>query len=89
MPIIKSAIKRLRQNKTRNLRNRMAKANLRSTIKKLRAAIQGGDQEPAKSTLATATSVIDKAVGKGIIHKNAASRYKSRLSRQINVLQSS
>jgi small subunit ribosomal protein S20 len=86
MPITPSAIKRLRQNKVRNLRNRAARANLRSTIKKVRSAIEGKDQALAKSALAAAISVIDKAAGKGIIHKNMASRNKSRLSRQINAL---
>jgi small subunit ribosomal protein S20 len=86
MPITKSAVKRLRQNKVRNLRNKAARTNLRSSIKKVRAAIEEKDQAVAKSVLAVALSAIDKAVGKGIIHKNVASRSKSRLSRQINAL---
>ncbi len=86
MPISESAIKRLRQNRARNFRNRGVRTNLRSSIKKVRAALEGKDQALAKSALATAISVIDKAVSKGIIHKNAASRNKSRLSRQVNAL---
>jgi len=89
MPITKSAMKRLRQNKARNLRNRAAKTNLRTAIKKVRAAIEGKDQSLAQSGLAQAVSVIDKAAGKGIIPKNTASRYKSRLSRRTNALMQS
>jgi len=88
MPITKSAIKRLRQNKVRNLRNRASKTNLRSTIKKLRGTIEARDRSLAQTTLGAAISVIDKAVSTGIIHKNAAARFKSRLSRQVNALQS-
>jgi len=86
MPITKSAMKRLRQNKVRNLRNKAAKTNLRSTIRKVRAAIEEADQSLAQSALAKAISVIDKSAGKGIIPKNTASRYKSRLSRRTNAL---
>jgi small subunit ribosomal protein S20 len=86
MPITRSAIKQLRQNRARNLRNRAARTNLRSSIKNVRAAIEGKDQALAKSALATAISVIDKAVGKGIVHKNVASRSKSRLSRHVSAL---
>jgi small subunit ribosomal protein S20 len=52
----------------------------------VRAILEGKDQALAKSALAIAISVIDKAVSKGIIHKNVASRNKSRLSRQVNAL---
>lgn len=89
MPIIKSAIKRLRQNRSRNLQNKAQKTNLRSTIKRVRAAIASKDKAVAQTTLAGAISVIDRSVGKGLIHKNTASRYKSRLSRQANALQAS
>jgi len=87
MPITKSAIKRLRQNRSRNLQNKAEKTNLRSTIKKVRAAIAAKDKAVAQTTFAGSIPVIDRSVGKGLIHKNTASRYKSRLSRQTNALQ--
>jgi small subunit ribosomal protein S20 len=86
MPNTKSAMKRLRQNKVRNTRNKAGKTQLRSAIKKVWAAIESADQSVAQSSLVGAISVIDRAAGKGIIPKNAASRYKSRLSRQTNAL---
>ncbi|MDH7499347.1 MAG: 30S ribosomal protein S20 [candidate division NC10 bacterium] len=90
MPITRSAMKRLRQNQARNLRNRAEKTHLRTTIKKVRAAMEGqGDQSQIQSGLAHAVSVIDKAASKGIIPKNTASRYKSRLFRRANTLKQS
>jgi small subunit ribosomal protein S20 len=84
MPIIKSSEKDLRRTERRTERNRAAKGKLRSGIKRVRTALAEGSPEAAAAALATATPVIDRAVGKGILHKNAAARHKSRLAKHVN-----
>ena len=86
MPITKSAQKQLRTSRKRRLRNRAAKSSLKTAMKKVRAGLEGRDREAAETALAEAAPLMDKAAGKGIIHKNAAARYKSRLSRQVHAL---
>ncbi len=80
----KSAEKRMRQTERRNEVNRRNRSRLRTQIKSLRAAIEDGNQEQAKALLASTVSVIDKAIQKGVIHRNAAARYKSRLTSTVN-----
>jgi small subunit ribosomal protein S20 len=78
MANIKSAEKRIRQTAKRTLRNRAARTTLRSAIKRYRSA-----EGKAKSTALPSTySQIDRALSKGVIHKNAAARYKSRLAKK-------
>ena len=79
----KSAEKRVRQNLKRNEINRASRSKLRTQIKKLRAAITGQDQSTGTDLLNPTISLIDKAVNKGIIHRNTAARYKSRLSKHL------
>ena len=86
MPIIKSAQKQLKKSRKRRLRNRAAKSSLKTAMKKVRAGLEGRDREAAEKALAEAVPLMDKAAGKGIIHKNAAARYKSRLARQVHAL---
>jgi small subunit ribosomal protein S20 len=86
MANIKSAIKRLRQSKIRHLRNKAGKTYLRSSIKKVRLAIESGDRSLAQTLLPKALSAIDRAAAKKIITRNTASRYKSRLSRRVDAL---
>lgn len=86
MPQHLSVKKRIRQNKVRNLRNRSLRSNLRTTTKKVTTALMGDDFEQAQSALKDAIPIIDKAVSKGIIHKNNAARKKSRLMRKVNTL---
>ena len=86
MPQHLSVKKRIRQNKVRNLRNRSLRANLRTTIKKVNSAIMSNKLDQAQSDLKNAVPIIDKAVSKGIIHKNNAARKKSRLMRKVNTL---
>lgn len=86
MPNHKSAEKRDRQNEKRRLVNRNNTSRLRTQIKKLRAAINAGDKKLSAELLNPTVSVIDKAVNKGTIHKNAAARYKSRLTGHVNTL---
>jgi small subunit ribosomal protein S20 len=83
MPNIKSAAKRLRQSKVRNVRNRSLKSALRTQSKKVTAAIQSGDLATAESELRIAARKYDQAGAKRVIHKNAAARHKSRLAQAI------
>jgi small subunit ribosomal protein S20 len=80
----KSAIKRIRQTERRNEVNRRNRSSLRTQVKALRAAIDNGDQEQAKATLNATLSLIDKSIQKGVLHRNAAARYKSRLTVRVN-----
>ena len=78
-----SALKRARQTTTRTAQNRVNTSRLRTALRKLRAALQAGDKAQAKTQFAETVSSIDKAVKKGVIHKNTAARYKSRLSARL------
>lgn len=80
----KSAEKRVRQNAKRNLINRSNRSELRTQIKKLRAAVASADKTASTDLLGATVSKIDKAVNKGILHKNTASRYKARLTKHVN-----
>ncbi len=80
----KSAEKRVRQNAKRNEINRANRSKLRTSIKKLRAAVTGHDKGTSTELLAPTVALIDKAVNKGVIHKNTAARYKSRLTKHVN-----
>jgi len=86
MPIIKSSMKDLRRTARRTARNRAAKGKVRSSIKRVRVALAGNKADAAKQHLAEAAPILDRAVGQGILHKNAAARQKSRLMRQLNQL---
>ena len=81
MPNHKSAEKRVRQNEKRKQINRSNRTRLRSSIRKLRGAIAEGN---ATEMLPETISTIDKAVQKGVLHRNAAARYKSRLTTRVN-----
>jgi small subunit ribosomal protein S20 len=74
----RSAEKQRRQAEKKKARNRAGKSALRTSLKKARTAIAGGDAD--KDTLATGFSVIDKAAKRGLIKENTANRYKARLS---------
>ena len=80
MPNHKSAEKRVRQNEKRRDINRSNRGRLRTGVKKLRAALEAGDSGTAQELLPQTVSLIDKAVQKGVLHRNAAARYKSRLT---------
>ena len=82
MPNIKSAKKRVKVSEKKNLRNRMIKSAVRTSVKKLEAAI-AADPQTANAQLVVTTSVIDKAASKGVMHKNAANRKKARLAKQL------
>ena len=78
--------KRARQAERHRQRNAGQKSKVRTYIKKVQAAIAGGDAKQADAALAAATPVIDRAASKGIMHKNKAARHKSRLSAGIRAL---
>ncbi len=80
----KSAIKRIKQNAKRAERNTHVRSTMRTLVKQVREAAVLNDQEASQSALVRATSYIDKASTKGIIHKNTASRKISRLTKLIN-----
>ncbi|MCI0339384.1 MAG: 30S ribosomal protein S20 [Acidobacteria bacterium] len=86
MPNHKSAEKRDRQNTRRNAINTAGRTRLRSQIKRLRTALATGKKEEAKVLLPETISVIDKAVQKGILHRNTAARHKARLTLHVNEL---
>ncbi|MDQ3063486.1 MAG: 30S ribosomal protein S20, partial [Acidobacteriota bacterium] len=77
MPNHKSAEKRVRQNEKRRAVNRSNRSNLRTQIKKLRTSLAASDKNQIQELLNPTVSAIDKAVNKGILHKNTAARYKS------------
>lgn len=84
MPNHKSAEKRVRQSEKRRVINRGNRSKVRTYIKKLRTALDSGKNEDVQNALPEVMSVIDKAVQKGVMHRNAAARYKSRLTVRAN-----
>ena len=82
----KSAEKRVRQNVKRNAINRSNRSKVRTQIKKLRTAIGQSDKAGSTELLNPTVSLIDKMVNKGIIHRNTAARYKSRLTKHVSEL---
>ncbi len=84
MPNHKSAEKRVRQSEKRRAINRSNRTKVRTYIKKLRTALASGQKQNIDQTLPETISVIDKAVQKGVLHANAAARYKSRLTVRAN-----
>jgi small subunit ribosomal protein S20 len=78
-----SAMKAHRQTLKRTEHNRELRSKLRTGLKSIRSAIETGNLDAAKEALSRTFSLIDKMSGKGIIHDNAAGRYKSRLVRRV------
>ena len=85
MPNIKSAIKRVKTSEAAKVQNIQVKSAMRTAVKKSEASIVTNDTE-VKANFSVATSKLDKAASKGLIHKNAAARKKSRLAKRINSL---
>jgi small subunit ribosomal protein S20 len=83
MPNIKSAIKRMHQNREQRIVNRSARSRMRTVIKQFRRLVQEGKTDEARDLLPRVFSVIDKTAQKGKIHSNTAARYKSRLSKTL------
>lgn len=84
MPNIKSAIKRVKTSEKRRAQNTSVKSALRTAIKTFEATVESKEVEGAKKAFLVATKKLDKAATKGLIHKNAASRQKSRLAKKLN-----
>ena len=84
MANIKSAKKRILVNETKAARNKAIKSRVKTSIKKVDAAIAAGDKAAAQANLVNAISEIEKASSKGIYHKNTVSRKVSRLSKAVN-----
>ncbi|MBM7569605.1 30S ribosomal protein S20 [Aquibacillus albus] len=86
MANIKSAIKRVRTNRDQREHNISIKSDMRSQVKRVESLVEGKDTENAKEALQSAIAKIDKAVQKGIIHKNKGNRQKARLTKKVNDL---
>jgi small subunit ribosomal protein S20 len=81
---IKSAIKRIRSSARKQQNNRILRGRARSAIKKARLALGEGKPEDAQTAVKQAISELDRAAGKGVVHKNNAARRKARLMKQLN-----
>jgi small subunit ribosomal protein S20 len=81
-----SALKRARQTERRTVRNRANTSRLRTQLRELRESIAKGDKQAAAELYRATVSVLDKAIQKGTLHENTASRYKSRLSARVNAM---
>ncbi|RRJ87910.1 30S ribosomal protein S20 [Gulosibacter macacae] len=86
MANIKSQIKRIGTNRKATERNRAYKSELRTAIRRVREAVAAGDAAKANEALAFASKKLDKAVSKGVIHKNQAANRKSAIARSVNSL---
>jgi small subunit ribosomal protein S20 len=84
VPNIKSSEKRVLIGRARQARNKADRSELKTTIKKFEAAVSGGDSEAAAATYKAAVKSVDRAVSKGLIHKNNAARKKSKLTTKFN-----
>ncbi len=82
----KSALKRHRQSLKRRDRNRQVRSRVRTATKKVRVAVMAGESDNAGTALLEATKVIAKAASKGVLKKETASRYISRLTKNVNTL---
>ena len=78
-----SSLKRARQTETKTAANRANKSKLRGSLRTLREAISKGDSKTLGDVYRSTVSVLDKSVQKGVLHKNTASRYKSRLNARV------
>ena len=81
MPNTANAKKALRQSERRRLRNRSNRSALRTTVKKVRVAVEAKDETVAREAFRVACKKLDQAAAKNLIHKNTAARTKSRLSK--------
>ncbi|MCF7668992.1 MAG: 30S ribosomal protein S20 [Verrucomicrobia bacterium] len=86
MPNIKSAEKRMRSNERKRIHNKTVKTRIRSLEKKYIGQVQSRNVDGANATLKDTTSALDKAVKTGIVHKTAANRRKSRLSKKLGAI---
>ncbi len=85
MANIKSQIKRVKTNEKARQRNKSVKSGVRTAVRKFREAVASGDTEKATELSRAATRALDKAAGKGVIHKNQAANRKSAIAKRVNV----
>ena len=83
MANIKSAMKRVKSTRAQNLRTRMIISDLKTALKKFDKALESGDEAAISEMYTIAVSKVDKAVTKGVIHKNAANRKKAQLAKKL------
>jgi small subunit ribosomal protein S20 len=81
-----SALKRARQTEKRTARNRASTSQVRGALRIMRESLAKGEKAAAEQTYRQTVSALDKAIQKGVLHENTASRYKSRLSARLNAL---
>ncbi|HZE00457.1 MAG TPA: 30S ribosomal protein S20 [Pseudonocardiaceae bacterium] len=86
MANIKSQLKRIRTNEKARLRNKSIKSSLKTAIRRFREAAATGEKDRALSELRTASRQLDKAVSKGVIHRNQAANRKSAMAARVNDL---
>ena len=86
MANIKSQIKRIRTNEEARQRNQAVKSELKTYVRRVRQAVEAGDNEAANTALEEASRKLDKAASKGVIHKNQAANRKSKLAKHVNKL---
>ena len=86
MANIKSQIKRIGTNKKAQERNKAVKSEFKTAIRATRLAVTAGDKDKAVATLAVASKKLDKAVSKGVIHRNQAANKKSALAKSVGAL---
>jgi len=79
---IKSQIKRNKQNEKARLRNKAVKSSLKTSVRRFREAADAGDAEKVTETMRAALTKLDKAVSKGVIHKNQAANRKSAIAKR-------
>jgi small subunit ribosomal protein S20 len=79
----KSAIKMIRVNERKRRRNQPIRSEVKTLVKKARRGVEAGDLDVAKENVRRAESAVDRAANKGVIHKNAAARHKSRLMKRL------
>ena len=87
MANIKSAKKRVLTSRVRQERNKAIKSSVKTAIKKVEAAVNAADKDAAAKELLNATSIIDKAAKKGVLHKNNSTRKVARLAKMVNSAQ--
>lgn len=86
MPNIKSAKKRVKVTEVKTLQNKIFKSAMKTSVKKYKAAVDAGNKDLAEKTYADAVAMVDRAVTKGILHKNNAARKKSQFTKLLNGL---
>ncbi|WP_061294439.1 30S ribosomal protein S20 [Herbidospora cretacea] len=89
MANIKSQIKRNRQNEKARMRNKAVKSSLKTAVRKFREAAEAGDAAAASAAMLVASRQLDKAVSKGVIHKNQAANRKSAIAKRAAALAAS